>query len=219
MASSSSVWRLGPVQLVRRGFSWQASVERSTGKAFAQELSRIPVQLPTKHQQNNGDPFLKDLLGNYPGWLSRGSVTLGLLQAVPQSGGGTRLQTRLFGINILTFGKPAAQKLALQASSAVRQQAIQWKYPIRDGLFVAPTKQSAAGDLVLTLRGASDDNNIVVLDTQLVAYRPRVVGAHAPANPMRIALYLGSQSVVHGYAMWRFHRFVRGKLLESAKVK
>lgn len=91
---------------------------------------------------------------------------------------------------------------------------MEWKYPIQGGWMVA----AASGDLVVTLRPADTtqkgQNDSVVLDTQLVAYRPAVVGgtAQQPANRLRIAFYLSTQSVIHGYAMWRFHRFVRREL-------
>ena len=213
---ANKVWRLGPIRLFPGGYAWQASVDRATGLAAAQELSTFRLSLSQQQQQQS--PLLPHILGNYPAWLCRGTVTLGLLRAVRQQpGGSTRLETRLLGLPILTFGRARGQKIAIRTATT-RQQAIEWKYPIQGGggLLLAAAA-AAGGNLVVTLRpkaGANKDDSVVVLDTQLVAYRPALVGttAQQPANPLRIAFYLSTQSVIHGYAMWRFHRFVRHEL-------
>ena len=237
--ATTSLWRLGPValfspkknnKLIRDGggFTWEASVDRATGKAYAKEVSYLPhdwsqrlqPQQQRGKQQQQSSIILKTekVLGQYPNWLCRGSVTLGILQAVPVGSGagaatgGTRIQTRLGGIPILTFGKPVGQRVAI-TSQNIRDESIQWTYPIVGGIMAAKTTPSApsAGKLVVTLRSVATEP---VLDTQLVDYRPALVGGggdggQKPANPIRVALYLGSQSAIHGYAMWRYHRYVR----------
>lgn len=214
-ATKSVLRRLGPIGLFQNGYTWQASVDRTTGEAFAKEVSQMPRGWNAK-QQSSGAQLLsqtKVVLGTYPEWLCRGSVTFGLLKAVPVASG-TEIRTRLLGINILTLGTPTRQRLSFKKEKGAdvdggnrEENSVQWSYPILGGLMTAT---QPAGQLVMTLHSIASPSP--TLDTQLVAYRPALVGKHAPSNPIRTSLYLGTQSVIHGYAMWRYHRYVRSSL-------
>eukprot|EP00977_Amphora_coffeiformis_P022940 scaffold11972_cov134-Amphora_coffeaeformis.AAC.1 len=234
----------------KQGFTWHASVDRTTGKATAQEISRFTATTKQHNDNNNGSNRNRaggaaallaktaPVLGQYPQWLCQGRVTLGLLRAKPATSSGgttTSIQTRVGGINLLTFGKPVGQRMAVNTShkamsALLRQEAVQWKYPITSGLLVS----RPGGSLILTLRQQQQPPSVVassssssspsstlspapppvvvvdaVIDTQFVDYRPRIVGNTVPANPLRVGFYLGTQSLVHGFVMWRFHRYVR----------
>jgi hypothetical protein len=45
------------------------------------------------------------------------------------------------------------------------------------------------------------------LSTALTGYRPALAGVSLPIPHWRKALYLNTQAALHGYIMWRFHRF------------
>jgi hypothetical protein len=64
-------------------------------------------------------------------------------------------------------------------------------------------------------RGKQQDRIMTVytIQTNIVGYRPWLCGATKPVPALRANLYLHSQSIVHGYVMWRFHRRCRRKLL------
>jgi len=259
MAARNQVWRLGPLRPGRRplgpnqegrlpqGFTWGASVDRITGTAAAQEISHFRATATTtgngRNNPRSGAAALlaqtSSTLGRYPQWLCRASVTLGLLRVREEiaSGAGatygaTSIQTRLGGIDLLTFDKPVGQRVSVNtrdkasSRSLLQQEAVQWKYPITGGVLAS----RPGGALVVTLRQqqqpfvtspSSSSSMDLVLDTQLVDYRPRLVGGAVAAstttttttrrgtNPLRVGFYLGTQSLLHGYVMWRFHRYVR----------
>ena len=211
-ANTANECRLGPVGFFAKhggGFTWRASVNRATGQAAAHEVSRLPATwsqaLLSGGKRGGILAQTTPLLGHYPQWLCRGAVTLGLLHAVPAaSGGTTTVQTRVLGIRLLTFGKPVGQRMAVQSAN-LRQEALIWKYPIVGGLLAA----QPGGHLILTLQCDTVGDATAVLESHIVEYRPRLIGTRTPANPVRVGLYLGTQSVVHAYVMWRFHGHVR----------
>lgn len=60
-------------------------------------------------------------------------------------------------------------------------------------------------------------NHQTYLQTELVDYRPILVGSRTPSRAIRTALYLGSQSLIHAYVMWRFHAHCRN--LDSDQIR
>lgn len=251
-------------------YTWQASVDRATGKAFAREVSHMPsssliISPETNHNNDKNDSShpvkllqfrgskktsilmeqTQPMLGHYPTWLCRPSVTFGLLKAVPtlpkkeedgnhndDAADGTEIRTRFLGLHILTLGKPTFRRFSIpkdrSSSSSTTLASVQWSYPILGGLLAA----KPGGFLVATLHEASvrpssqqqqrlgattlsppfpsTMSQTPVLETELIDYRPALVGAKKlPVNRIRTRFYLSTQSVIHGYAMWRFHRHVQ----------
>ena len=206
--------QLGPVNLQKLasknvcGYSWEANVNPDSAKASAKEVSSRPKQWKPSLQKGHWSiSETRDLLETYPEWLCRGSVTLGLLKAVPILNGGTRVQTRLFGINILTFGKPVGQRISLKTRGGT-EDVVRWKYALQGGIMTA---SPPAGHLYVGM-GTRVSSDRVFLESGLVDYAARVVGIKIPPNPVRVVFYLGTQSFVHGYVMWRYHRYIWNKL-------
>jgi hypothetical protein len=60
----------------------------------------------------------------------------------------------------------------------------------------------------------------LLLSTTVVGYRPWLAGRRLPVPRWRQALYLGSQSVLHNWIMWRSHRYAwASKVTVSTKDK
>jgi hypothetical protein len=160
-------------------------------------------------------------LEQYPQWLVRGAVTLGLFQAVPLPGGGCSLQDRFFGINFLSFARPQSSRFSFYKTVPTRDGAI---LQTREGdcTVVLPI----IGGLLALNNNNDDDNNNnnagkgclwfrlqhnesteeTKLVTEIRGYNPWLIGSTQPIPFYRKLLYLSTQSIVHAYVMWRFHR-------------
>jgi hypothetical protein len=57
------------------------------------------------------------------------------------------------------------------------------------------------------------DNCYQQLTTNIVGYRPWLAGSHRPVPWFRQQIYLSTQSCVHAYIIWRFHKAWKQKLL------
>jgi hypothetical protein len=145
----------------------------------------------------------------------------------------TELRVRGLDIVVLTLGRPVGQRIQVQQTTSTaamennnnnnkpgettatssrtghRSAIIQWKYAIQGGLLAA----APGGQLVVELQWPSSsprsDDAPLHIASRLLDYRPTLVGTTTPSSPLRTALYLGSQSAIHGYVMWRFHRHVQ----------
>ena len=172
----------------------------------------------------------KNLFSNYTSWLCSGRVTFGLLKAVQNSNKSIDIRDRFLGLGLLRFGQPEGpqfsenNKKTNNAMTTATQQDntahCVWSFPITGGLLAVPDAKGDGGKLVLILTktlqkpdGATgnggpdddDDENVQFsLQSKLVDYRSKIVGT-APTNLIRTNFYLGSQSLLHAYVMWRFH--------------
>lgn len=229
--TTTTTWRLGPMRAwPPHSFCWQASVDRATGLAASRETSY--VQRPTAGTTEGASPTsllvrTEPFLAHYPQWLCRARVTCGLLQAVAVGKQGTEIRLRGLGLSLLTLGRPVGQRIQLQqtpqqqpqqgdgsSNTGRRVTAIQWNYAIAGGLLAA----APGGRLVVQLSSTTHDDDappLLHIESRLVNYRPRMVGT-APSHSWRTALYLGSQSAIHGYVMWRFHHHVQRAIREGS---
>ena len=213
-------------------FQWSAHVNQTTGLAGSLETSTVPsdsplhCQIVETDQKNLLMGLSKQLFIRYPSWLCQGKVTLGLLQAVPRTSGHIKLQARLVGWTLLEFGPPKGRQFSYKTTRMRNNQPLteqittcQWSLPITGGCLTVPfgaysaSKLPAKGEVRLTLKQTNlssnqhdnKENPHMQLQTELIDYRPHVVGAALPSNPLRTGFYLGTQSTVHAFVMWRFH--------------
>lgn len=151
-------------------------------------------------------------LEQYPQWLVRGAVTLGLFQAVPLPGGGCSLQDRFFGINFLSFARPLSSRFSFYktvptcdgAILQTRQGDCTVVLPIVGGLLAL---NNSAGTACLWFRlQHNESTEETKLVTEIRGYNPWLIGSRQPVPLYRKMLYLSTQSLVHAYVMWRFHR-------------
>lgn len=170
---------IGPIGSSKMGYRWQATVDVHSGVCNSKETS------PWKRGDDDVD--LYDAFCGYPRWLCRFLVTFGLLRARDTVDG---TDICFLGTTAFQFGKPHQLGVFTTSSSTVKTI-----LPIQGGWL---TKQPT-GALIF-----SQDND--TLETSVVHYRPfrKVDGK---VNTLRSFLYLHSQSIVHGYVMWRFHRY------------
>ena len=161
-------------------FRWSASIDLPTGVAVSKEVSTIPPGCQLRKGKSPNKIF-----ASYPSWLSKCRVTFGILKTRDVKGE-KWIKDRLFGYDILGFGKP---KVRNNCSVSI---------PIVGGLMALPSKDGAYGSLVFELH--SDE-----LETRVAyGYRPSIAGA-APVSRLRAWTYQSTQSLLHAYVMWRFH--------------
>lgn len=143
-----------------RRFRWRASLDRNTGEASATEISTCTPRRRSKRAGAQDAPItscdeksLIDLLKSYPVWLSRPSVSFGVLrisglskprdvtrtrtngiEAQQGSAIGMSINDSLFGLNLLCFGNPQSTVTAMKANGGNRRRSIQVDFPVIGGL-------------------------------------------------------------------------------------
>ena len=211
---------IGPIQLLpsssqRLSFRWTASVDRNKTMAFSKEVSNL-VHDTTSNRRMDDRSWRESIIQkfeSYPQWMCQGSVSLGLLQAVPHrpsrtiGGCAYEIRTRWGGIRLLTFDRPYRRWNSLLD---------QWKgsskdritLPILGGRMTATgTSQENQGSLVFTLYDDQQQQQCRrFIVTEIDQYRPMLLGA---GGRWRTRVYLHTQSVIHAYVMWRFHHYIQ----------
>jgi len=195
-------------------YSWKASVDRSTAKAYSLETSFVPPKSKLAKAVAHHDDLLGlacPMFDKYPVWLCRFPTTLGFLKAVPSKGGGHHIKTRIFGITLLSLGVPFAHSLRLKSGESETTVVL----PITGGILsLSGAEGKDRGALKFAIQSVSSAEQEGVLKTKIVTaisgYRPTLCGKQTPTSFLRTKFYLSSQSVLHSYVMWRFHRHCQG---------
>jgi hypothetical protein len=120
-------------------------------------------------------------------------VTGGILVALPPRRGNRKNKER--GALLFSLKKQQQQQRVVDASTA--QDARNDDDAAFDATTVAATREKKRDPAGLRLQ----------LSTALTGYRPALAGVSLPIPHWRKALYLNTQAALHGYIMWRFHRF------------
>jgi hypothetical protein len=220
---------VGPVNMWPKmgSYSWEASVDRETGIATSKETGTIPTgsHLYRSFKSTSDRDLLRfteNLFSPYPTWLVKFPVTLGLLKATPDKKGGFEIRDRLFGINLISFGRTQGQRFSFQTNTnrgPTKTSQCTLALPITGGLLTLPDPSKPngvnRGSLLFTLTkirevGATADSDespkmMCSITTTIGGYRPSIVGS-APVNVFRKYTYLSTQSIVHANVMWRFRR-------------
>ena len=244
-----------------RSFCWRAALDQKTGEATATEIStprRRSNRAGAQHVPRTScdHKSLIDLLKSYPVWLSRPSVSFGILRTCelskPRDVTRTRIdQTRslngiehqgsvsgisisdsLLGLNLLCFGRARSivTTCTAKTNGGNRRRSIQVEFPVIGGLldgkrqtqaatstndisehgcirFVVEQEEVIMRDKRKMQQGRKRWSNVRIESSTCDGYCPAISG-DAPVNPIRKVAYLSSQSLVHAYVMWRFHRKV-----------
>mmetsp|Transcript_2372 Transcript_2372/g.6885 ORF Transcript_2372/g.6885 Transcript_2372/m.6885 type:complete len:289 (+) Transcript_2372:254-1120(+) len=233
-------------------FRWNASLNRITGEAAATETSmprRRRKAASPKYAPNICDEkSLIKLLKSYPAWLSKPSVSFGVLrtstlsersdvarnrilvdrtQAQIGSPNGVSINDSLFGLNLLCFGKPRVSILKSSTSVSGRRRSLQADFPVIGGLLDGKrdatvsssnnTNEHGCIRFVVEQEKIRDRDEkqrdrrcwrIVRIESCICdGYHPAIAGP-GPVSPIRKAVYLSSQSLIHAYVMRRFHGMV-----------
>jgi hypothetical protein len=198
-------------------FKWRTSFNRDTGIATSCEesstlFSNAPLAFGriAKHSQ--------EIIEEYPKFLTKRSLTFGLLKTRNVSAKQIDLCTSICPLNLLSFGSPTdtsntiRKRLAHEYSGTVLYSL---ETPILGGLLSQSSKRECAnkceeGLLRFTLiqKGNTPSNSLNILFVTEIAgsYRPSIAGKLYPRSKIRSAIYCTTQRIFHEYVMWRFHR-------------
>lgn len=165
-------------------FRWTAAIDRDTGIATSREISDVSSRQLSKTTVG--------CFSRYPQWLATPNVSFGMLKAVNRKDGSTILQDRFLQLQLLVFGKPQVKGKTTTI------------LPIIGGLLALPDKRNRYGSLVFSL-----ENNSRMATSIGHGYRPALAGS-PPVNMLRAWMYRSTQTVVHAYVMWRFHKYCDG---------
>jgi hypothetical protein len=192
-----------PVSSISRNFTWKARIDPQTGLASSIEESTAKVS-----RNVNVKRISEDFVATWPDFICQGSVTLGLFEAKRQGTSSCiSIRPRCIPINLLTFGmaRPRNQ----------RANIFYGEIPIEGGVLALPTSKDNKkyGKLTFSVtkqEQQSSDKHYVFLKSKIVNYRPWLVGRHP--SKVRQRLYLSTQSVLHAYITWRFHKSWQAEL-------
>lgn len=175
----------------------------------------------------------KEFVSMWPDFLCQTSVTLGLFQARKnglypdvlqrQPDSITSIRPLYLPFSLLNFGnsRPCRDRLAERTNHRDITIIGCWEIPLRGGLLALPSCKDCSnyGKLTFSIsklhkspqrKGHLEYN--YQLSTHIVRYTPWLAGP-PPVSRIRKQLYLHSQSFVHAYVTWRFHRAWQRKLL------
>jgi hypothetical protein len=216
--------QFGPVRIFppspkRKSYSWRAAVDRTLGRAFSRETSNlVPIGTEKDSRKINApnfDAVVFRTLASYPSWLCRGSQSLGLLKAVKTSDGGCDVQTRWGSCSVLSFDRPRRHGQLHPLSSILPlffSSDCTVELPISGGALAITGTPGGNGSLWFTIQKRNTSFkgslNCGTFKTEIQSYRPSLCGKKIPTSALRSRLYLGTQSLVHGFVMWRFHTHV-----------
>lgn len=186
-------------------FSWQASLDTATGIGRAKETSKAIFKITGSSREaiEKLQHFSHTLAASYPNWLASGSVTLGTLRAVSNPDDlSTDLKPRLIDTCLLSFGDLRIKRATTTGC--------EFELPITGGLLSLPSKGKQDRGCINfeVISDSMPDDSVIscyMRTTIAGSYCPIVAGA-PPVPFVRKWTYLSSQSLVHAYVMWRYHK-------------
>lgn len=211
----------------QQNFHWDAGVDSNTGLASSTETSSFGLQksnlkatppLSKHHVQS----ISQHIVSTWPTFICKPSVSLGLFCASKKSDDDVMcIHPILFpSLRLLDFGRPKPGPQHKQHPNDVLCGS--WEIPIRGGLLALPSGyngQGYHGKLTFSIaeqRHANCNGSMYQLTTHIVKYSPTLAGP-PPVQRIRKQVYLHSQSLVHAYVTWRFHKVWKQELLQYAK--
>lgn len=185
----------------RRSFTWRASLDSCNGIASSLEQSvyspkEEELVIPSKREINT---FAQNEFCNYPQFLQKASLTLGLCRVLPSTEHYCNLCTSILPIKVLTFGKPIIK----QESNKICCVQI----PIVGGL-LAKMNPDLADNGCLRFTWRWEKKNILLVTEIAGNYQPALAGSVIPVSYWRKMLYSSTQRLLHEYVMWRYHSSV-----------
>mmetsp|Transcript_6327 Transcript_6327/g.14286 ORF Transcript_6327/g.14286 Transcript_6327/m.14286 type:complete len:236 (+) Transcript_6327:771-1478(+) len=188
-------------------FRWKAWIDTKTGIAESWEKSSFrpaPVNLSRPKERE----VCQRVFTEYPDWLAKPRVTFGLLRTKPIK---DSTCVSLFGRwNVLRFGKYRLSTITRRG----REVKTTILLPMVGGFMTLPHKDGC-GVLEFSLVQRNDETR---METKIAkGYRPALAG-RAPVHPLRAFTYRRTQSLLHAYIMWRFHKHCYSHLVKRNKV-
>ena len=205
---------VGPISLFpSKGlqFKWRASVENTFGKATSKETSVLTWKRnysTSKESIQSLKRVSKKWVEGYPQWLPK--VAWGLLRATTttttrskqSTTTTTTIQPRFWDCNLLSFGNLQVRKM--------NRRGCELELPIVSGLLALGNKNQGCLKFYAVVepnnKGSDNDRITCRFQSKIGGnYCPWIAGGEG--SPMAQKwMYLSTQSIVHAYIMWRFHK-------------
>ncbi|CAJ1955623.1 unnamed protein product [Cylindrotheca closterium] len=214
---------IGPLPFLlspQSNFRWKASIDPKTGIASSEETSKFQWKQNYETSPESMRSVIRvsrQFISHYPQWLARPKVSFGLLTTKTDSKSNeTTLRPRFLpNLPLLTFGP-------MQVIGSPKKPWCQYKLPITGGLLALGNAKRPKDMGCLFFETNTSRANLPDKDSwpELActctseiagAYRPWIAGGPS-ANFIRPWAYLSSQSMVHAYVMWRFHKAWKRRL-------
>ena len=190
-------------------YQWCADLNQMTGRASSEEKSTIFLDKAKKKKIIQS--HARKLFEQYPNYLN----DLFFFLHVTHDKNANDL--RLGPMSILTFGKPRIRNnynnMIQQCWNLIHRRSMTVvQIPIQGGWLSAKmtlTMQNKKNLGLLQFSYYANDPKSFHMETNIVDYLPTLawIGSSSlPIHPIRKYLYLKTQSYLHAFVMWRFHK-------------
>ena len=201
-----------PPRIQRTSFSWQASLDRSTGVARSLERSAFRPRCEGERRgctAEEMDAWVLRQFARYPRFLPQ--VTLGLCR-VRETADGCVLRAAVPPLELLAFGAPRIMssrgaKKEMQVGDGDKLLCCV-EIPIVGGLLARAAPSGNERGCLRFAWVATPGPGVALVTAIDRGYRPALAGRAVPVPAWRAAAYCATQRVVHAYVMRRFHGHV-----------
>lgn len=215
---------------VPTNFKWRAHLNRDTGIATSCEESTAVFPVSEAISPHQISEAAKRIIQEYPKFLSRPSLTFGLLKTKHTTGKQSDLCTSMYNLKLLSFGyskhtsRTICNRIVRRYSPGSNTMVIlcSFETPILGGL-LSQSYGHDKGCLRFTLlRNESNSKQHHELHAVFVTeidgpYKPSLAGTSLPRSRIKSAVYCATQRMFHEYVMWRFHRLFTKELNDCLK--
>ncbi|KAL3780770.1 hypothetical protein HJC23_006708 [Cyclotella cryptica] len=215
------------IQGATESFKSKAHLNRDTGIATSCEESRVVFSSLSQKTIDEIACVAKGVIAEYPNFLARASLTLGLLNVHAARGNSqVYVSTSVFPFDLLCFGPPRDSSKAVRTMKAYEYKGAvlcSLEMPILGGLLTQLTERKSSDDVEAggclrftvirkAVNTSSHSSSIVFVTEIAERYKPSIAGKCYPRSKFRSVMYCATQRRFHKYVMWRFHRVFRKEL-------
>lgn len=222
-----AIIRVAATREVTESFKSKAYLNRDTGVATSCEESFSLFSLVSQKTTKEVADFAKEFIAEYPNFLARPSLTLGLLKAHAARGSNQiNVSTSVLPFNLLCFGPPKDSPKTVKTKKSCEYSGTvlcSLEIPIRGGLLSQPPERESSDDVgtggclrfsLIRKAGYTPCHSLSIIFVTEIAerYKPSIAGNSFPRSKFRSAIYCATQRRFHRYVMFRFHRVFRKEL-------
>ena len=200
-------------------YQWYADLNQMTGRASSTEKSTIFLDKTKKKKKKMvNQHHVRTLFEQYPNYLNELFFFLHVIRDKNKN------DLRLGPITLLTFGKPRRRRsnwniIQKYRNPLTRKSMTVVQIPIQGGWLSAKktiTTTQNKKNLGFLQFSCTECSKSFQMETNIVNYLPtlaRIGSSSLPIHPIGKYIYLKTQSYLHAFVMWRFHKYCHHSLL------